>query len=383
MPHREDYDIKDLVNALDALSNPCAIYRGSSGVVFANRAALANWPILYDELEGGVGVREAIFRQIASQYPDAAREKIAAMTDAGFEAMLQSGAIDIPAPSGRLLRTDYCPLPGGLILGISVDVTELRAREKDLGVALKAADAANLAKTDFLAKVTHEIRTPMNGVLGIVELLNQTQLDETQRLYVETIRNSSRALLGIVNEVLDLSRIESGAVEITLDAFDPRAVVREVMDLLTPSAQAEGIEISTSFAGGAPPKLLGDYGKIRQVLVNLVGNAIKFTENGGVIVGLSVVNEASGAWRLRCDVEDTGAGIPPEELDLIFDRYHRAEGVEATDGAGLGLAITKALVETMDGRISVASTLGEGSTFTFEIMLHEAAREGAEPRRVA
>ena len=370
----------------------------SDGVLtFVNRTALETFGYSDDELEKGVDAlmmlapeersraREDIFRALRGEIFGA--EYTALRKDGRtFPSLIHVGPVQI---GGKILG----------VRGILVDISERKASEERLqkakedaeavnveleatnkqleeaieraNVMALAAEVANCTKSQFLANMSHEIRTPINGVIGFSNLLLDTELSTEQREYAEAVRDSAEILLKLINDILDFSKLEAKKMALEQIPFDLRTTIEGVAELLSLKARETGLELSVRYAEDAPRRVIGDPGRIRQVLINLAGNALKFTQQGRVLIHVGWQPLADGQAEFRFAVEDTGIGISEEKLEFIFEKFTQADAsmTRRYGGTGLGLAISKQIVEFMGGTIGVSSTLGRGSTFWFTVRL--------------
>ena len=276
-------------------------------------------------------------------------------------------------------------------VGIMRDVSDrkraeeaLKETNRQLAAATARAEMGNAAKSDFLANMSHEIRTPMNGVMGMISILLDSGLDPDQRKYAETIRLSAESLLTIINDILDFSKIEAGKLELDETDFDLSLLMENVMDILAIRAQEKGLELNCLMKPDLPCALYGDHTRLKQILINLIGNSMKFTMNGEIIIAVELKKDENDCILLYFEVKDTGIGIPADKIDSLFSAFTQVDSstTRKFGGTGLGLSISKRLVEKMGGAIGVLSEEGKGSTFWFTVMLKKTAQQSAPAKAI-
>ncbi|MCU0909987.1 MAG: ATP-binding protein [Rhodobacteraceae bacterium] len=359
--------------ALETIRDGFAIYDPAGRLVVANRAYISVFEGL-EEVGPGAFARDILRIGLEEGIFDPGDEP----PTAWVEGMIDRWNHDPIEPrvirlwNGRYIRlVDRRGNDGGVV-SLALDITDAVRRERQLRDARSRAEAASRAKSAFLATMSHELRTPMNGVVGMAELLGETQLSEEQRLYVQTIKSSSEALLLIINDVLDYSKLEAEKLTLKPEPFDLERLVHEVATMMAHAAAEKGLTLAVDVDLTLPPVLVGDAGRLRQVLVNLVGNAVKFTETGHVLISVTGSPPGQDGRRaVSLMVDDTGIGISPDMRDHIFGEFNQVEDARNRkyEGTGLGLAISRQLVRLMGGEIRLTSEPGVGSTFGFTIGL--------------
>ena len=385
---REDANILrvQLVDAIDALGDQFLLFDQNDTLVLANRAFRTAMAQLGVKIETGITFNQMIEQiSVDGNIGGSSSERLAwrnRQFQIRSEALASDHPIDIARDDGVTTRISVYRTTNGNIVDIRSDVTEEKKRQRVMEVALEKAEAGDRTKSEFLANMSHEIRTPMNGVIGMAELLANTDLDEKQRIFTDVIVRSGNALMSVINDILDFSKLSAGQMVLDNAAFDPRLVVNDVAQLLAARIAEKDLELIVRVDPLLPEAIIGDKGRFRQVLTNLVGNAVKFTEFGHILVEVSPSGKQSG---LMVKIKDTGCGIAPEQHELIFEHFRQADNSSTRkfDGTGLGLSISRRLARLMGGEISVSSGPDAGSTFVFHAPLEHAGTVRQIEKRLA
>lgn len=373
-------DIEALFSeAIEALDDGFAVYDSEFRVLYANDQARKDFKDWYEVIEAGGTFKDGMLASLRSITKYSEEDDLDELAEVAVNMLLAGEPLKTAMPDGRTLLITHRPMTGDRWIGTSIDMTDELVRQQELKDMKKEAEAASRAKSQFLANMSHEIRTPLNAVLGFASLIKDTDLDERQSDYVETIAESGESLLSILNDVLDVSKIEAGALDLDETEVNIERLIRSVMALMSVRAQSKDLEIASYVDPNIPVSLIGDQGRIRQILVNLIGNAIKFTEEGGISLEVRLEDRLPGdKVAILFSVSDTGMGISPEQQAQLFERFTQADVSTTREfgGTGLGLSICHDLVELMEGTLEVQSEVGEGSTFKARIVL--AADDGDE-----
>jgi len=371
-----------LDHALASMADGVLLCDSNDRAAVWNARFLEIYPWLVDVIAPGVPFERLALVSVNAMLPDAAPEDQQGWIQRRLAIhRTEDGQHEQVLPNGRVIHAVDRHTPDGGVITIYHDVT---AAERALEHAKADAEAANKAKSRFLASMSHEIRKPLNAVLGMNGLMLTTSLTPEQRRYAELIRSSGQTLLALINDILDLSKVEAGRMELEIVEFDPLVTVNEVVSLLAVRAEAKGLALAMSAAPGVPRLLRGDPSRLRQVLFNLIGNALKFTGDGRVDVELTHRPLPGRRVELMIAVRDTGIGIDAETLPRLFRHFSQGDSSTARrhGGSGLGLAISHEIIELMHGRIEVQSTPGAGSTFSVSLPL-EVVPPGAVPAEAA
>ncbi|MEZ6030285.1 MAG: ATP-binding protein [Hyphomonadaceae bacterium] len=364
------------LEAIENLPDGISIFDENGVPILHNAASEKRFPHLYEAFARGARTyAEALEYNVRAVMPDISDEDVASQVEK-YSAFTENGhTYEQRTPDGRIVQITYRPMSDGRKVAISVDVTELRQREKELKKAQAAAIAASNAKSAFLANMSHEIRTPLNGILGMAQVLEMGNLSPEQREQVSTILDSGRNLMALLNDVLDLSKIEAGKIAIVNADTDLTHTLRRLHRLWKPKAEEAGLEFYLSLDADLPQVLNFDAVRVRQCVSNLISNAIKFTREGRVEVFVTARKQADGQHLVKIRVSDTGIGMDEETMARLFTPFTQADDSTSRKygGTGLGLSITRKLAELMGGEAAVRSETGRGSEFTFSFLAGEAA----------
>ena len=367
---RELADKSTLVAAtLENMAQGIVVFDGDHRLVAANSHYEKMFGFPPDFLVPGLSLEEITkFRVQAGHFGVGDEDALVKKRTTGRGLLERNGERTLP--DGRSYVYHRKPMPNGGMVVTYTDISDRQRMENDLRKAKEMAESADRSKSEFLANMSHEIRTPMNVVIGMSEVLAGTALDDRQQSFVQVIRDSGHNLLKLINDILDFSKIDAGQLVLDCQPFDFKAAAEDIGALISPKVAEKNIELALRFQPFLPTRLVGDCGRIRQVLLNLISNAVKFTDHGHVLV--DVTGQAKGdIVDLMVRVQDTGIGIAPEMIDSVFQKFTQADGSSTRrfEGTGLGLTISKTLVELMGGTIGVESVPGEGSTFWISLSL--------------
>lgn len=355
-----------LREAVETITDGFAVFDSDQKLVLANQAYFSVFDG-FPEVTQGIGYNRILeicaYEGLVDLQGTAPGDWVQRMLDRWHKPQITP--LEMHFVNGISVRLMDRRVPNGDYVSLVRNITRSLKYQAQLIEAQTQAEAAAQAKSAFLANMSHEIRTPMNGVVGMADLLTETKLDSEQRIYAETIRNSGQALVTIINDILDFSKMDAGKMDLYPENFDLEKTIHEVLTLLAPAARGKSIELILDYDIFLPRHFKADPGRVRQVLTNLIGNAVKFTETGYVLVRAVGVNKSDDAQLVHITVEDTGIGIAPEYSDHVFSEFQQVE--DATnrrfEGTGLGLAISKRIIELMGGTIWLESEPGIGSCF--------------------
>ncbi len=353
---------------IHALSDGFAIFDHENRLIFANDSSQRNFSNTYDGMRNGMTFAEAHLDSVRKALPDLNEEQCREVAHKLTERMEAGKPTILLTVDGRPVQTVYRPMSKGRKVAISADISALRQKEKELAEAKTKAEAANQAKSDFLANISHEIRTPLNGILGMAQVLAAAELQPKQKEQAEAILESGKSLMSIVNDVLDLSKIEAGRLEIAPVDFDLGHMLRRLQKLWGARADEKGIKLIVAADASLPQHLKFDPVRVRQCIANLISNAIKFTDRGLVTVIASIDETQAGVSTVCVRIEDTGIGMDTEVLAKLFRPFTQADAstTRRFGGTGLGLSITRKLANLMGGDVTVVSTPHRGSVFTLK-----------------
>ncbi|MBF0498328.1 MAG: PAS-domain containing protein, partial [Deltaproteobacteria bacterium] len=360
-------------DAIESLENGFVIWDSHDRLAICNQKFVDTYPSLKEFPElNGVGFQKTLREGLAKHIKDPLiTTDLEAWLAKRIETHLNPGKhfIEQKLNNGRWLMICECATRDGGVVGIYIDITDRKQTEEEIWNAKRTAERANQAKSDFLANMSHEIRTPMNAIVGLSHLALKTNLSPKQLDYLNKIHSSAYALLGLINDILDFSKIEAGKLEVETICFQLDDVINNMSNMMSLKAEEKGLNLSFQTNPNVPKFLVGDPLRLGQVLINLISNAVKFTQTGTVIVSTTLVARDEDRVILRWSVQDSGIGLTDEQKSALFQPFSQADGsmTRKYGGTGLGLVISKKLVELMGGEVFVDSRLNEGSIFSFTL----------------
>ncbi|MDO8839886.1 MAG: ATP-binding protein [Parvibaculum sp.] len=367
--------------AVDRLPGGFVIFGPDHEILLSNAQNERDFPYTNQALREGKTYLEATYTAVKVVVPDLPDDDALAVAKGIHDTLARGEPVELKTHLGTVMQVVEIPLSFGGWVAVGADVTALRERERELKKARKQAEAANEAKSAFLANISHEIRTPLNGILGMAQVMASGDLSPEQQDQLETILDSGKTLMAILNDVLDLAKIEAGRFDISPIDNDLGHLLRRMEKLWAPRAREKGLKLTLSVDCAMSTFLRFDPVRVRQCISNLVSNAIKFTEQGGIDISATAVPADDGAFEIRISVSDTGMGMDAETLDRLFAPFTQADASTARrfGGTGLGLSISRKLAQLMEGDVTVESEEGHGSTFTLNFRAMPGRRASEAP----
>ncbi|MEL6780803.1 MAG: response regulator [Pseudomonadota bacterium] len=367
---RQTIDMGELIQAFDKIKSGVAIYGPNFELRYANSVTRKHFPKMYKCLADGADLRTAIRSTIVAVMKDKPDSDIETMADFVERKILACDDVEMVTEDGRVVIAHHSRLPDGGYVGVSTDIADLRKKERELKHAKREATAASQAKSDFLASMSHEIRTPLNGILGMAQALSSRNLHGDEREMVDTILDSSKTLLVLLNDILDLSKIEAGKLEVAPVRDDLRHRIRRIERVHRSRAEEKGITFRAVVDKSVPSQLLFDPVRVRQCVDNLVSNAVKFTDEGEILLAVTATplgDRGERTHKITVHVSDSGIGMCQEQQARLFENFTQADPstTRRFGGTGLGLAISRKLARLMGGDLTVVSAPDQGSVFSF------------------
>ncbi|MGB3625721.1 MAG: ATP-binding protein [Henriciella sp.] len=387
VPKRKELnlDLEQLLEAVELIDHGVAIHRQDYSLVYVNDAARNHYPTLFGELEKGTDPLEAMHKAVIDTVGEDSDFDTMELAKELYRKTMACEELDMWTPDGRYIKANFCRLPDGGYMSLSADVTDLRGRERELKHAKREALAASDAKSEFLASMSHEIRTPLNGILGMAQALGHRNLAAEEREMVDAILDCSKSLMTLLNDILDLSKIEAGKLEISPITDDFRHKLKRTERFYRPKADEKGLFLRLIVDKNIPAVIEFDPVRLRQCVDNLVSNALKFTEAGGVIIAATCEDcDDPDKVRIKIHVSDTGIGMAPEQVEKLFQNFQQADRSTTRNygGSGLGLAITRKLARMMGGDVTVVSKPGKGSIFSLSFEARRVIKQEQSPASV-